>query len=159
MSDIIIWRGQSANFTIGTIQNATRDHISKYVFSNNSADLSGTSAQNNASTTIQAQGSVDRTKDYTITSYLLYSHNFAGTTTTATSNKVDKVLTVKEPLDAISLLSLAPNGTNWTWSNSQEATWRITPTFADKKPYSKQGTWVPSAIVKSDAIVYVTVPT
>ena len=159
MSDIIIWRGQSANFTIGTIQNATSGHISKYVFSNNSADLNGASEQNNASTKIQAQGSVDRTKDYTITSYLLYSHNFAGTTTTATSNKVDKVLTVKEPLDTISLLNLAPNGTNWTWSNSYSATWRITPTFADKKPYSKQGTWVPSAIVKPEPIGYVTVPT
>ena len=159
MSDRTIWRGQSANFTIGSIQNATKGHISKYVFSNNSADLSGTSAQNNASTTIEAQGSVDRTKDYTITSYLLYSHNFAGTTTTATSNKVNKVLTVKEPLDAISLLNLAPNGTNWTWSNSYSATWRITPTFADKKPYSKQGTWVPSANVKPEPIGYVTVPT
>ena len=159
MSDIIIWRGQSANFTIGTIQEATKGHISKYVFSNNSADLYGASEQNNASTTIEAQGSVDRTKDYTITSYLLYSHNFAGTTTTATSNKVDKVLTVKEPLDTISLLNLAPNGTNWTWSNSYSATWRITPTFADKKPYSKQGTWVPSADVKPEAIGYVTVPT
>ena len=159
MSDIIIWRGQSANFTIGTIQNETRAHISKYVFSNNSADLSGTSAQNNKSTTIRAEGSVDRIQNYTITSYLLYSHNFAGTTTTATSNKVDKVWTVKEPLDTTSLLNLAPNGTNWTWSNSYNATWRITPTFADKKPYSKQGTWVPSAIVKPEPIGYVTVPT
>ena len=159
MSDITIWRGQSANFTIGTIQNATKGHISKYVFSNNSADLNGASEQNNASTTIQAQGSVDRIQNYTITSYLLYSHNFAGTTTTATSNKVDKVLTVKEPLDATSLLGLAPNGKDWTWSNSYDATWRITPTFADKKPYSKQGTWVPSANVKPEPIGYVTVPT
>ena len=50
MSDIIIWRGQSANFTIGTIQDATKGHISKYVFSNGSADLSGTSSQNDKST-------------------------------------------------------------------------------------------------------------
>lgn len=158
MADITIWRGQSANFTIGSIQNATKGHISKYVFYDSSGELAGTSEQNNYSTSIEAQYSVDRTKDYTITSYLLYSHNFAGTTTTATSNKVDKVLTVKEPLDSISLLNLEPNGTNWTWSNSYEATWRITPTFADKKPYSKQGTWVPSAIVMPDPIGYVTVP-
>lgn len=159
MADITIWRGQSANFTIGTIQTATGAHISKYVFSDISGELAGTSEQNNASTTIEAQYSVDRIKDYTITSYLLYRHNFAGTSTTATSNKVDKVLAVKEPLDVNSLLGLAPNGTDWTWSNSYDATWRITPTFADKKPYSKQGTWVPSAIVKPEPIGYVTVPT
>ena len=159
MADITIWRGQSANFTIGTIQTATTAHISKYIFYNNAAELGGASEQNNASTTIEAQGSVDRIKDFTITSYLLYSHNFAGTTTLATSNKVDKVLAVKEPLDATSLLGLAPNGTDWTWSNSYSATWKITPTFAEKKPYSKQGTWVPSANVKPEPIGYVTVPT
>ena len=32
MSKITIWRGQSANLTIGQIQNATKAHISKYVF-------------------------------------------------------------------------------------------------------------------------------
>lgn len=162
MADRTIWRGQSVNFTIGTIQDATNGHISKYVFSNGSTDLAGTSEQNKATTTIEAQGSVDRIKDYTITSYLLYSHNFAGTNTTATSNKVDKVLAVKEPLDATSLVKITPVNTgnyhDWTWSNSSNATWRITPTFADKKPYSKQGTWVPSAIDKSKPIGYVTAP-
>ena len=158
MADRTIWRGQSVNFTIGSIQNATKAHISKYVFYDSTNQLAGTSEQNSHSTSIEAQYSVDKIKEYTITSYLLYSHNFAGTTTTATSNKVDKVLAVKEPLDAISLNALTPNGTNWTWSNSYDATWRITPTFADKKPYSNQGTWVPSAIVKPEPIGYVTVP-
>lgn len=159
MADRTIWRGQSATFTIGSIQNVTKAHISKYVFYDSSNELAGTSEQNSYSTNIEAQYSVDGIKDYTITSYLLYSHNFAGTTTTATSNKVDKVLAVKEPLDATSLLNLAPDGTNWTWSNSDHTTWRIKPTFAEKKPYSKQGTWVPSATVKTEPIGYVTAPT
>lgn len=136
-----IWRGQSATLTIGQIQNATKRHISKYVFfSNNTADLSGLSELDSYSTSVRADAQVNSSKDYTITSYLLYSHNFAGTTTVATSNKVDNVLTVHEPLDVQSLTSIAPKNTglyhDWVWSNATTATFAITPTFSHE-PWSK----------------------
>lgn len=139
-----IWRGQSATLTIGTIQNVTKAHISKYVFwSNNTGDLSGLSELDSYSTSVGAQASVDGSKNYTITSYLLYKHNFAGTTTVATSNKVDNVLTVHEPLDATSLTKIEPRTTDlihdWVWSNATSATFAITPTFASNKPWSKRG--------------------
>lgn len=139
---ITIWRGQSANLTIGQIQNATKGHISKYVFYG-SAELGGLSEYDTASTSVEAQTSVNESKDYTITSYLLYRHNFAGTTTVATSNKVDNVLTVHEPLDEASLVKIEPNTTgdfkNWVWSNAQGATFKILPTFRSYLPYSKIG--------------------
>ena len=143
-----IWRGQSANLTIGQIQNATKAHISKYVFYG-SAELGGLSEYDNASTSVEEQTRVNSEKNYTITSYLLYKHNFAGTTTVATSNKVDNVLTVHEPLDEASLVKIEPNRTepyrDWVWSNAERATFKITPTFTSYLPYLKTG------IFESDA--------
>ena len=142
MSDIIIWRGQSANFTIGTIQDATKAHISKYVFYG-SGELGGLSEYDTASTSVEAQTSVNSEKNYTITSYLLYSHKFAGGTAYATSNKVDNTLTVQEPLDETSLVKIEPVNTgnhhNWVWSNAGTATFKILPTFTSNLPYSKIG--------------------
>ena len=148
MSKITIWRGQSANLTIGQIQNATNAHISKYVFYG-SAELGGLSEYDTASTRVEAQSQVNNEKDYTITSYLLYKHNFAGTTTVATSNKVDNVLNVRQPLDEASLVKIEPNRTDpyrdWVWSNASGATFKIKPTFTSYLPYSKVG------IFESDA--------
>lgn len=151
MSDRTIWRGQSANLTIGQLQTTTtaNNHISKYVFYNSTSELGGLSQRDTASTTVLANTSVNETKDYTITSYLLYKHKFAGGTAYATSNKVDKVLTVHEPLDETSLVSIEPNTSgkykNWVWSNAGTATFAITPTFASNRPWSKIG------IFESDA--------
>lgn len=137
-----IWRGQSATLTIGQIQNATKAHISKYVFYG-SSELGGLSQYDTASTSVEAQTSVNESKDYTITSYLLYSHKFAGGTTYATSNKVDNVLTVQEPLDETSLVRIEPNTTgnykDWVWSNTESATFKIRPVFTSYLPYSKIG--------------------
>ena len=148
MSKITIWRGQSANLTIGQIQNATKAHISKYVFYG-SAELGGLSEYDTASTRVEAQSQVNNEKDYTITSYLLYKHNFVGTTTVATSNKVDNVLNVRQPLDEASLVKIEPNRTDpyrdWVWSNASGATFKIKPTFTSYLPYSKVG------IFESDA--------
>ena len=139
-----IWRGQSVKLTIGQIQNATKAHISKYVFwSNNTTDLAGLSEYDTASTNVVAQTSVNSEKHYTITSYLLYSHKFAGGTAYATSNKVDNVLTVHEPLDETSLVKIEPVNNekhhNWVWSNAEGATFKILPTFTSNLPYSKIG--------------------
>lgn len=145
----IIWRGQSANLTIGQIQDATKPHISKYVFYSNTGDLAGLSEYETAGTTVVAQAQVDSEKNYTITSYLLYKHNFAGGSTVATSNKVDNVLTVHEPLDETSLVRIEPVNTgdynDWVWSNASSATFKITPSFTSYVPYSKVG------IIMSDA--------
>ena len=146
----IIWRGQSANLTIGTIQPATiaNKHISKYVF-HGDVELGGLSEYDTASTSVVAQTPVNESKDYTITSYLRYKHNFAGSSTVATSNKVDNVLTVHEPLDETSLVRIEPNTTgnfhDWVWSNAVSATFKIKPTFTSYLPYSKVG------IFESDA--------
>ena len=142
----IIWRGQSANLTIGQIQNATKAHISKYVFYG-SSELGGIGQLADASTVVHANTSVNSEKNYTITSYLLYKHNFAGGTTYATSNKVDNTLTVHEPLDEKSLVKIEPvnapmNGVHyqdWVWSNAESATFKILPTFTSNLPYSKIG--------------------
>ena len=153
-----IWRGQSVTLTIGQIQNATKGHISKYVFwSNNTTDLSGLSEYDTASTEVVAQSQVNSSKDYTITSYLLYKHNFTGTTTVATSNKVNNTLTVHEPLDAQSLTSIAPKNTepyhDYVWSNATSATFAITPTFSHE-PWSKVGKIVSDATTPSAAKGY-----
>ena len=143
-----IWRSQSVNLTIGQIQNATKQHISKYVFYG-SSELAGLAEYDTASTSVVAQTPVNSEKNYTITSYLLYSHKFAGGTTYATSNKVDNVLTVHEPLDETSLVKIEPNKTepyrDWVWSNAESATFKIIPTFTSNLPYSKIG------IFESDA--------
>ena len=147
-----IWRGQSVTLTIGQIQNATKAHISKYVFYG-SSELGGLSEYDTASTSVEAQSQVNSEKNYTITSYLLYRHNFAGSTTVATSNKVDNVLTVRQPLDEASLVKIAPvnapmNGVHyqdWVWSNATSATFKVIPTFTSYLPWSKRG------IFESDA--------
>ena len=148
MANTTIWRGQSANLTIGQVQNATKTHISKYVFYG-SVELGGLSEYSTASTSVEAQTPVNGSKDYTITSYLLYSHKFAGGTAYATSNKVDNVLTVHEPLDGTSLVKIAPVNTgnyhDWVWSNATSATFKIIPAFTSYLPYSKVG------IFESDA--------
>ena len=145
----LIWRGQSANLTIGQIQNVTKAHISKYVFYSNTDELAGLAEYDTASTAVEAQAQVNSSKNYTITSYLLYSHKFAGGTTTATSNKVDNVLTVHEPLDETSLVKIVPKNTgnyqDWVWSNAPSATFGIIPTFTSCQPWSKEG------IIMSDA--------
>ena len=146
-----IWRGQSATLTIGQIQPTTiaNKHINKYVFYNDTDELGGLSEYDTASTSVEAQTSVNESKDYTITSYLLYSHKFAGGTAFATSNKVDNTLTVHEPLDETSLVRIEPNTTgnfqDWVWSNAESTTFKITPTFTSYLPYSKIG------IFESDA--------
>lgn len=143
-----IWRGQSVKLTIGQIQNVTKTHISKYVFYG-SGELGGLSEYDTASTSVEAQTPVNSEKNYTITSYLLYSHKFAGGTAYATSNKVDNTLTVQEPLDETSLVKIEPVNTgnhhNWVWSNAGTATFKILPTFTSNLPYSKIG------IFESDA--------
>lgn len=147
----IIWRGQSATLTIGTLQDATlaNKHISKYVFYGNGSELGGLSECDTASTSVEAQTPVNESKNYTITSYLLYKHNFAGSSTVATSNKVDNVLTVHEPLDETSLVRIEPKNTelyhDWVWSNAETATFGIIPTFTSYQPWSKTG------IIMSDA--------
>lgn len=139
-----IWRGQSATLTIDQIQDATKanEHISKYVFYGD-VELAGLSEYDTASTNVLAQTPVNESKNYTITSYLLYSHKFADGTAYATSNKVDNVLTVNEPLDETSLVKIEPVNTdpykNWVWSNAENATFKILPTFTSKLPYSKFG--------------------
>ena len=149
MADKIIWRGQSANLTIGQIQTATTPHISKYVFYSTYTGLTGVGELAASSTTVHANTSVNSEKKYPITSYLLYKHNFAGSSTVATSNKVDNTLTVHEPLDETSLQKIAPVNTgnyhDWVWSNAETATFKIIPTFASNKPWSKAG------IYESDA--------
>ena len=148
MANTTIWRGQSATLTIDQIQTATKAHISKYVFYGD-AELAGLSEYDTASTNVVAQTPVNESKNYTITSYLLYKHNFAGTSTVATSNKVDNVLTVHEPLDETSLVRIEPNTTgdfkDWVWSNATSATFKILPVFTSYVPYSKVG------IFESDA--------
>ena len=143
-----IWRGQSVKLTIGQIQNATKAHISKYVFYG-SGELGGLSEYDTASTSVQAQTPVNSEKNYTITSYLLYSHKFAGGTAYATSNKVDNVLTVHEPLDETSLVKIVPANTgnykDWVWSNAESATFKIIPTFTSYLPWSKRGIFISDA--------------
>lgn len=137
-----IWRGQSAKLTIGSLQTGTSKHIDKYVFHNNTSELGGLTQLDAASTTVEAQTSVNKEKDYVITSYLLYKHKFAGSTTIATSNKVDNTLTVREPLDGTSLVRIEPLGENWVWSNATSETFRIKPTFSTNAPYSKIGQYI-----------------
>ena len=121
MANIELWRGQSKNLTISNLQTDTlkNGHISKYVFdSDNSGntELSGCGQLENAKTTITTITSVNQSKQYNISAYLLYSHKFPGSETTyATSNKDVTTLTVKEPLDGTSLTGLKINDENWVW--------------------------------------------
>lgn len=144
----IIWVGQDVNLRIEQIQTATtaNNHISKYVFYSAYDGLTGVGELTASSTRVHAQSSVSSEKNYTITSYLLYSHKFAGGTAYATSNKVDNVLTVRQPLNETSLTAISPSGSNEVWSNKPAETFHITPTFSDQYlPYSKV------CILKSDS--------
>ena len=162
MANIELWRGQSKNLTISNLQTDTlkNGHISKYVFdSDNSGntELSGCGQLENAKTTITTITSVNQSKQYNISAYLLYSHKFPGSETTyATSNKDVTTLTVKEPLDGTSLTGLNINGENWVWSNADSKEFSITPSFAAANPFSKNGKYVTNATVQNSSIGYVT---
>ena len=162
MASIELWRGQSKNLTISNLQTDTlkNGHISKYVFdSDNSGntELNGCGQLENAKTTITAITSVNQSKQYNISAYLLYSHKFPGSETTyATSNKDVTTLTVKEPLDGTSLTGLNINGENWVWSNAESKEFIITPSFATANPFSKNGEYVTNATTQTNPIGYVT---
>ena len=138
-----IWRGSgSATLTITQIQDATKSHISSYAFYCSSADVSGNvpDASTNT-TTIKGEARINKSKDYTITSYLIYKHKFGNGSTTATSNKVDNVITVHEPLNNESLNSISLNET-WVWSNAVSKDFTITPKFDALSPYSYEGQYI-----------------
>ena len=136
-----IWVGQTAGLKIEQIQPTTTasKHISKYVFYSAYTGLTGVGELSAASTTVNAHDPVNSEKRYPITSYLLYSHKFADSTTTfATSNKVVTELTVRQPLDETSLRAVAPVPNEGVWSNAINAVFHITPTFSDQyPPYSR----------------------
>lgn len=135
-----IWRGSGrATLTITQIQDATKAHISSYAFYCATSDLSGniTDASTNT-TSITGDARVNKTKDYTITSYLIYTHKFGNGSTTATSNKVDNVITVHEPLNNESLNSISINEP-WVWSNATSKNFIITPKFDALSPFSYEG--------------------
>ena len=140
----IIWRGQEAKLTIGSLQTTTVDskHINSYVFYSNTSDLGGLTESNTASANVVAKTPVNSEKKYVITSYLRYTHNFAGSTTIATSNKVDNTLTVREPLDETSLVNLATYGEYWVWSNDTSKVFAVMPIFSSNKPYSYVGQYI-----------------
>ena len=102
-----IWRGTgSATLTITQIQTDTakNGHISSYAFYCSSADVSGnTTDTRNNTTSIRGEARINKSKNYTITSYLIYKHTFGNGSTTATSNKVNNTITVHEPLNKESL--------------------------------------------------------
>lgn len=140
-----IWRGSgSAKLTITSIQTATATnrHISSYAFYCNTADLAGniTDASTNT-TTIAGNARVNKSKDYTITSYLIYSHKFSNGSTTAVSNKVNNTITVHEPLNNESLNSISINDA-WVWSNATSKSFTITPNFDALAPYSYEGQYI-----------------
>ena len=122
-----IWRGQSATLTIGTIQDLSQGHISKYVFdvyngdtlANGSFSNAGDGTANGRSITTSAHvasGNPTGYTDYTVKGYLRYTHNSYNTTTYATSNTVTNSLQVKEPLDKESLSGFTISPTE-VWSN------------------------------------------
>lgn len=138
MANNFIWTGQNANLRIDQIQTATTPHISKYVFYSAYTGLTGVGELTASSTTVNAKDPVGSEKIYPITSYLLYSHKFAGGTAFATSNKVVTELTVRQPLNETSLTAVAPVPNEGVWSNANNAVFNITPTFSDLyPPYNK----------------------
>ena len=140
-----IWRGSgSATLTITQLQSDTlkNGHISKYAFYCNSSDLTGAVPDASTNTTnITGDARVNKTKDYIITSYLIYNHKFGNGSTTATSNKVNNTITVHEPLDNQSLNSISLND-NWVWSNASSKSFTITPTFDALSAYSYEGQYI-----------------
>lgn len=156
MADKTIWRGsESATLTITQIQDATKAHISSYTFYCNSADLSGAvpDASTNT-TTITGQSRVNKTKDYTITSYLIYEHKFGNGSTTATSNKVNNTITVHEPLNNESLNSISINDA-WVWSNATTKSFTITPKFDALSPYSYEGQYISDSTTATEPKGYI----
>lgn len=142
----IVWVGKDANLRIDQIQPATESHISKYVFYSAYTGLTGVGELTASSTTVHAKDPVNSEKTYPITSYLLYSHKFAGGTAFATSNKVVTELTVQQPLDETSLRSISLTSADNVWSNQTSQVFHISPTFVDEyQPYSK------ACIIKSDS--------
>lgn len=146
-----IWRGSgSAKLTITSMQTATatNGHISSYAFYCNTTDLSGNTINGKSyTTTITGNARVNKSKNYTITSYLIYGHKFGNGSTTATSNKVDNVITVHEPLNNQSLKSISlPSNENWVWSNASSKVFKITPTFDALSPYSYEGQYTSDSI-------------
>ena len=139
----IIWRGSgSATLTITQIQDATKAHISSYAFYCSSAGISGNTTDTRTNTTsIRGDERINKSKDYTITSYLIYRHNFANGSTTATSNKVNNTITVHEPLNNESLNSISLNE-NWVWSNATTKNFTITPKFDALSPFSYEGQYI-----------------
>ena len=140
-----IWRGSgSAKLTITQIQTDTakNGHISSYAFYCNSSDLHGATTDTSTNTTtITGQSRVNKTKDYTITSYLIYTHNFGNGSTTATSNRVNNTITVHEPLNKESLNRISINDA-WVWSNAPSKSFTITPHFDALSPYSYEGQYI-----------------
>lgn len=138
-----IWRGSgSAKLTITSIQDATKAHINSYAFYCNSSDLYGATTDTSTNTTtITGQSRINKSKNYTITSYLIYKHTFGNGSTTATSNKVDNVITVHEPLNNESLKSISLDST-WVWSNAVSKTFTITPIFDAYAPFSYEGQYI-----------------
>lgn len=142
-----MWRGQSTILTIGTIQDLSRAHISKYVFdvyngstlANTSFTGSGEDASNGRAISTKAHvasGNINGYTDYTVKGYLKYTHNSYNTQTVATSNTVNNSLRVQEPLDKESLtgFEISPNE---VWSNlTQVQSIKITPSF-NYTPFSK----------------------
>ena len=139
MANKTIWVGQDANLRIDQIQPTTtaNKHINKYVFFSSYDGLTGVGELTASSTTVHAQSSVNSEKTYPITSYLLYSHKFAGGSEYATSNKVVTELTVRQPLNETSLISVSPIGDNTVWSNEgSTVVFHINPTFSTQyEPY------------------------
>ena len=153
-----IWRGSgSAQLTITSIQTATANgHISSYAFYCDTTDLSGNTINGKShTTTIKGNARVDKSKDYTITSYLLYSHKLAGSTTYATSNKVNNTITVHEPLNNESLKSISINDA-WVWSNAVSKDFTITPTLdTAHSPYSYEGQYISDSTTPTVAKGYI----
>lgn len=145
MADKTIWRGSgSAKLTITQIQTDTlkNSHILSYAFYCSSSDVSGATIDTNTNTTnIQGDTRINKTKDYTITSYLIYKHKFGNGSTTATSNKVNNTITVHEPLNNESLNSISINDA-WVWSNATTKSFTITPKFDALSPYSYEGQYI-----------------
>ena len=145
-----MWRGQSATLTIGTIQDLSQGHISKYVFNvmngstsaNESFTGSGEGTSNGRAISTSAHVASGNNKgytDYTVKGYLKYTHySYGSTTTYATSNTVDNSLRVQEPLDKESLkgFSIEPTEIWSNFSGVQDIT--IKPGQFAYTPYSKK---------------------
>ena len=158
MADKTMWRGSgSATLTINSIQTDTakNGHISSYAFYCSSSDVSGNTLDTKTNTTtIRGDARVNKTKDYTITSYLIYKHKFGNGSTTATSNKVNNTITVHEPLNNESLNSISLNET-WVWSNAISKNFTITPKFDALSPYSYEGQYISDSTTPTVAKGYI----